>query len=109
MPWRDPQSIPLTRIDIVSQVPSESGVYAIFEGEACLSVGEAWNLKARLLETMNVFPDGGDFTVIYELCEENERLGRKDDLARVLIRPKTPVEPQGRQLPGISFWNSAIR
>jgi hypothetical protein len=106
MPWRDPQSIPLTRIDIVSQVPSESGVYAVFDGESCLLVGEAWNLKARLLELMNVLQDVGPLRTVYELCGEEETPVRKETLARALLHNPPRVGLQTRQLPGISFWNS---
>jgi len=106
MPWRDPQSIPLTRIDIVSQIPSESSIYAIYDGEICLLVGEAWNLKARLLELMNVLQDVGEFRVVYELCPEEERPGRKEKLAGILLRTPPPSDLQARELPGISFWNS---
>ena len=105
MLWRDPRTVPLTRIDIVAQVPSESGVYAILDGEACLLVGEAWNLKARLLELMNVLQDAGHFSVMYELCGEEERSVRKQTLASALIK-KAPAAEIARELPGISFWNS---
>ena len=108
MPWRDPHQVPLTRIDIVSQVPSESAVYAIRDHEACLLVGEAWNLKARLLELINILQDAGDFSVIYELCGEEERLHRKETLAASLIRKSAPPEIRTRELPGISFWNSTL-
>ena len=106
MPWRDPQSIPLTRIDIVSQIPSASSIYAIYDGEICLLVGEAWNLKARLLELMNVLQDVGEFRVVYELCPEEERAGRKEKLAGILLRTPPPSDLKARELPGISFWNS---
>jgi hypothetical protein len=108
MPWRDPHQVPLTRIDIVSQVPSESAVYAILDKEACLLVGEAWNLKARLLELINILQDVGDFSVIYEVCGEEERLDRKETLAASLIRKSPPPEIRTRELPGISFWNSTV-
>jgi hypothetical protein len=106
MPWRDSNTVPLTRIDVVSRVPSESGVYAILDEEVCLLVGEAWNLKARLLELMNVLQDVGEFTVTYELCPEDERLPRKEAIGSVLLRTPPPMEIRSRELPGISFWNS---
>jgi hypothetical protein len=108
MPWRDPHQVPLTRIDIVSQVPSESGVYGILDSGECLLVGEAWNLKARLLELMNILQDVGDFSVIYELCSEEERMARKEILAASMIRKSPPAELRTRELPGISFWNSTM-
>ena len=106
MPWRDPQTVPLTRIDVVSLVPSESGVYGILDADVYLLVGEAWNLKARLLELMNVLQDIGEFQVIYELCPESERHGRKEYLAATLLRTAPPLEIGTRELPGITFWNT---
>src|SRR5687768_15695180 len=106
MPWRDPKTVPLTRIDVVSRVPSDSGVYAILDNEVCLLVGEAWNLKARLLELMNVLQDIGEFSVTYELCAEEERISRKDAIGSALLRTAPPLEIRSRELPGISFWNS---
>lgn len=107
MPWRDSHIVPLTRIDIVSQVPSESAVYAIADKEIYLLVGEAWNLKARLLELMNMLQDIGEFQVTYELCSEEERPARRQILANTLLRNPAPTEIRARELPGISFWNSA--
>src|SRR3712207_284018 len=104
MPWRDPKSVPLTRIDVVSQVPSDSGVYAILDDKVCLLVGEAWNLKARLLELMNVLQDIGEFSVTYELCPEDERITRKEAIGLALLRTAPPVEIRSRELPGITFW-----
>src|SRR5215203_1702413 len=106
MPWRDPHTVPLTRIDIVSQVPSDSAVYAVLKGDSNLLVGEAWNLKARLLELINILQDAGDFSVIYELCAEEERADRKKTLTAELFRKDPPSEFNNRELPGISFWNS---
>jgi hypothetical protein len=106
MPWRDPKTVPLTRIDVVSQIPSESGVYAILDADIYLLVGEAWNLKARLLELMNVLQDIGEFRVIYELCPEEERVARKELLGAALLRTAPTVEIRSRELPGITFWNS---
>jgi excinuclease UvrABC nuclease subunit len=108
MPWRDPHNVPLTRIDIVSQIPSESGVYAIMDHEACLLVGEAWNLKARLLELMSVIKELGEFHVIYELCSDEERVARKENLSSALLRTSASMEIHDRELPGISFWHSSI-
>jgi hypothetical protein len=108
MPWRDSHVIPLTRIDIVSQVPSESGVYAVMDNDTCLLVGEAWNLKARLLELMNILQDILALQLVYELCCEEERLARKEILASELLRSQPDVELPTRGLPGISFWNSSI-
>jgi hypothetical protein len=108
MPWRDPHNVPLTRIDIVAKVPSESGVYAIMDADSCLLVGEAWNLKARLLDLINVVRDADDFHVIYELCPEEERVLRKGAVASSLLTTRLPEETRGRELQGISFWNNPV-
>jgi hypothetical protein len=106
MPWRDPKTVNLTRIDVVSQIPSDSGVYAILDEDVYLLVGEAWNLKARLLELMNLLQDIGEFRVIYELCSEDERVARKEQIGATFLRTAPAVQLPNRELPGITFWNS---
>jgi hypothetical protein len=106
MPWRDPKTVPLTRIDVVSQIPSESGVYAILDEDVYLLVGEAWNLKARLLELMNVLQDIGEFQVIFELCPESERVARKEQLGSTLLKKPPQSDIRTRNLPGLTFWDS---
>ena len=106
MPWRDPKTVPLTRIDVVSKVPSDSGVYAILDTDNYLLVGEAWNLKARLLQLMHVLQDVREFTVVYELCPEDERAARKEMLGATLLRSAPPSEIPSQALPGITFWDS---
>ena len=106
MPRRDPQTVPLTRIDVVSRIPSESGVYGIVDNDVYLLIGEAWNLKARLLALMNVLQDVGDFQVIYELCPEDERVARKEQLGVTLLRNAPSEALRTRDLPGIKFWDS---
>src|SRR3954449_6809179 len=98
MPWRDSYSVPLTRIDVVSTVPSESGIYAIVHGDVYVLVGEAWNLKARLLELINMLPDLGELSLIYELCHEQERISRKEILASELLRPNASLELPAKEL-----------
>jgi hypothetical protein len=61
-----------------------------------------------LLELINILQDVGDFSVIYEVCSEEERLDRKETLAASLIRKSPPPEIRTRELPGISFWNSTV-
>lgn len=97
MPWLEPTSVAFSRIGIVSRVPSESGVYAISDGNCCIFVGETWNLKARLLELANVLTDSGTLTVTYELCSEEQRTARKQALTSELLeRPESaPPEQQG--------------
>ena len=105
MPWREPQIVPLSRIAIVSHVPSESGVYGIYDGESCLFIGEAWNLRARLMELVNVLQDLSELSVTYELCSDAGRLDRKEELASRLLTI-TPSTSLPRELPGIRFRDS---
>jgi hypothetical protein len=109
MSWRAPQTVPLTRIAVVARVPSESGVYAIYDGEVCLLVGEAWNLKARLLELMNVLQDVADFHVTFDMCAEEVRVARKEELAAELLHSDPAIDARVRHVPGISFWNTVPR
>jgi hypothetical protein len=109
MSWRAPQTVPLTRIGVVARVPSESGVYAIYDGEVCLLVGEAWNLKARLLELMNVLQDVGEFQVTFDMCAEEVRVARKEELAAELLQSAHSMDGRIRQVPGITFWNTVPR
>ncbi len=90
-------------------MPDSEGIYAIFDGDICLLVGESWNLKGRLLELMNILQDIGEFQVNYELCLDEERLARKDHLATELRGSSGTVDLPSRDLPGISFWNSLSR
>ena len=67
MPWREATSLPFTRIAIVAQVPSESGVYGVFRGDQCVLVGSTWNLKAHLLELITAINGTDELSVKYEL------------------------------------------
>jgi hypothetical protein len=103
MPWRDATSIPFTHIDIVAHIPSESGVYGIIDGERCIFVGESWNLKARLLGLAAALPEVSHLRIRYEICPDDIRVERKNELVVELIRayPEQPVTMMA--LPGISF------
>jgi hypothetical protein len=96
MPWQDPKVIPFSRILIAAEVPSNSGIYAIFDGDLCVFVGESWNLKARLLALANVLADASDYTVVYETCSDEDRLQRHIRLsAEFLPGPEILTSPQG--------------
>jgi excinuclease UvrABC nuclease subunit len=109
MPWLEPISLPFTHIDIAARVPSESGVYGIVDGHNCVFVGEAWNLKARLLEHAAVLSDVNHLTIIYELSPDDERVARKTVLAAELTinRSEKPVPLPA--LPGINLSSPAER
>ena len=103
MPWRDAKSITFTHIDIVAYMPSESGVYAIFDAECCIFVGESWNLKARLLELAAALSDVSHLTVKYELCADQDRIERKNTLMVELVDQQAERPVRLMALPGISF------
>jgi hypothetical protein len=103
MPWRESKSIPFTRIDIVARVPSDSGVYGIFEGECCIFIGESWNLKARLLELANVLTEIAHLTITYELCSDDARTDRKLELTNELLADPADRPPPVLNVSGISF------
>ena len=89
MPWRNAKSLPFTRIDVAAHLPSAAGVYGLMDGDSCIFVGEAWNLKARLLELAAVVSDSSHLKVVFELCDEDERLDRKRILASELVGEET--------------------
>jgi hypothetical protein len=99
MPWQNARIVPFTRIGVVSQVPSASGVYGILEGDICLLVAESWNLKARLLELANVLSEETQLTVIFETCSDEVRERRKQALASEYLTARD--EGRDAPLPGI--------
>jgi hypothetical protein len=109
MAWRNGISLPFTRIEIVSRVPPESGVYGIFEGDSCVFVGESWNLRARLLELASVLAEVGHLGIVYELCADEQRSDRKTALTAELIgqHPDESVPIPG--LPGLLSTTAANR
>lgn len=102
MPWSDPQTLPFSFVQISAHVPPMAGVYALMDGEVCIHVGEAWNLKGRLLEVAGAMPRDRTLTLIYESCAEQERFQRKTCLEAELL---TSMENPERMPPsqGISF------
>jgi hypothetical protein len=103
MPWRDPKSVSFTRLDIVAHVPSESGVYAIVDGDCCVHVGESWNLKARLLELANILSEGRQFTIVYEACPEEQRSIRRKAVSAKLLGRDAEPDSKMNPLPGLSL------
>ena len=110
MPWRDARTVPFTRLGVVSQVPSESGVFAIMDGGICLLIGETWNLKARLLELINVLSGEEELTVTWECCDDGEREKRRHQLAsEITHKNDEPDNGSKRHLPGIQLRDLAHR
>lgn len=108
MPWREARTVPFTRLGIVSQVPSNGGVFAIMEGENCLLVSESWNLKARLLELINVLNGDEDLTVTWECCDDQDRENRRRQLSTDLMRNDDDGNGT-RPLPGIQLRDAFDR
>lgn len=109
MPWRDSVSLPFTRIAIVAQVPSESGVYAVFHGEKCVLIGNTWNLKAHLLELITGISDSDELSIKYEVLPEERAAERSETLNRELkkVQQAAPSANGNGHLPGITFWDNA--
>jgi thymidine kinase len=109
MPWRDAISLPFTRIEIVSRVPSESGVYGIIDGDNCVFVGESWNLKARLLELAGVLSDVEHLKIMCEVCPDEDRSERKIALARELGSESPEESVPLMHAPGLLYSTTANR
>lgn len=103
MPWLQPITVPFNRLQIVATVPSESGVYGVYDSNVCVFIGESWNLKARLLEIAGVLPEVGHLTIVYELCAEEARAARRAALAKELTPELDRARIVPPALPGISF------
>lgn len=110
MYWREALSLPFTRIAIVSQVPSESGVYGVFREEQCVLVGNTWNLKAHLLELITGISGTDQLSVKYELLPEETATERAAALNRELKSTHSPViQANGKgHLHGLSFWDTGL-
>lgn len=104
MPWRNPKTVPFTRIEIAAHVPSGSGVYGILCEQRCLFVGESWNLKARLLDLANSLSGINELEIIYETCSDEERGARKTTLCAELAPEQHTRDTTSQNLPGLSFW-----
>lgn len=100
MPWLQPQSVPFTLLQISAHVPSEPGVYGLLDGDACVYVGESWNLKARLLELATTVSTHATLTLVYETCREADLPARQKSLSQELVKEEVAGET-GRY--GLSF------
>jgi hypothetical protein len=88
-------------------VPPDSGVFGIVEGEACLYIGDTWNLRGRLLELANHIPEPDSLSIIWEQCPEAECATRRHALEAELIHQTT--EDPARRLPGIQLRPEPLR
>lgn len=99
MPWREPGSVPFTRIGIVSNVPPEAGVFGVMHGQVCLYLGDTWNLRARLLELANAIPHTEGLTLVWERCPEPDCATRRNALEQELAVGTSPELPD--RFPGL--------
>ena len=106
MPWRHPQTAEFSRLAIVATVPSEPGVYGLYESETCVFVGEAWNLKARLLEIFNLVDDRHELRIQWETCPEDQAASRRQAIETSLNMNSST---QGPPLPGIRLREELLR
>ena len=72
------------RVSILANAPAASGVYALYNPQSWIYVGEGKDIRARLLDHLNgdsacltqVNPTGFQF----ELCPADRRVARQDEL-----------------------------
>jgi hypothetical protein len=107
MPWRQPSIVPFTRIGIVCHVPSNSGVFGIFDRDVCLYVGDTWNLRGRLLELANALAEPEGLSIVWENCAEDECAARRCALEQELLT--TTSDESARRLPGIQLRSEPLR
>jgi hypothetical protein len=108
VPWDNAQSVPFTRLDVVAQVPSASGVFAVMDGEYCLLIGESWNLKARLLDLANLLDGETQLSILFETCPDEERECRKSAVTAQMEQHAANGRPE-RVLPGLSLRDGLRR
>ncbi|MBC8167550.1 MAG: hypothetical protein H7Y20_16980 [Bryobacteraceae bacterium] len=101
MPWRESHTIAFTRIDIVSKVPSDSGVFGVLSEKAYLLISDSWNLKARLLELINNLNSAESVSIIYELCPEADSHARVVMLREEFSNVESSHPEDGTAMPGI--------
>ena len=110
MEWRNARSVPFTRLGVVSQVPSEGGVFAIMDGGDCLLVSDSWNLKARLMDLINVLNGEENLTVCWETCSDQDREARRRQVAGDLLQATDEDSAiAARQLPGLQLRDMVSR
>lgn len=84
MPWSNPNGFLFTNVGILLNAPTASGVYALYNNERWIYIGESGNIQERLLQHFN-----GDNACItgwrppsfsFELWPWNRRVARQDQL-----------------------------
>jgi hypothetical protein len=109
VPWENSQSVPFTRLEVVSRVPSAPGVFAVMDGDSCLLVSESWNLKARLLDLANVLDGQTSLSIFFELCADDQREHRKTQVIALLGPDSRDPATADPVLPGLSVRETLQR
>ena len=75
-----------TAVSIQKNAPESSGVYGLSNGREWIFIGEASNIRARLIEHLNevdtVLARRSPTGFTFELCSPTERITRQDSLVR---------------------------
>ncbi len=53
MPWGNPNSYHFNAVSIIASVPAQSGVYALYNANQWIYIGESEDIRARLLQHVN--------------------------------------------------------
>lgn len=86
VPWSNPDSYPFSRASVDLSAPEESGIYVLRSETTWVYIGEAENIRARLIQhlsgdtaCLSVFPR---LTFSYELIIPATRAWRHEELVR---------------------------
>ena len=88
MPWSNPTGYVFTESSVRTSAPDRSGVYALYNSQTWIYIGESGNVRERLLQHL-----GGDNECIsrwnpptfsYELVSADQRVARQNHLIREL-------------------------
>ena len=75
-----------TAVSVQKNAPDSSGVYGLSNGWEWIFIGEASNIRARLMEHLNevdtVLARRSPTGFTFELCSPNQRIARQDALVR---------------------------
>jgi|HubBroStandDraft_6_1064221.scaffolds.fasta_scaffold240828_1 hypothetical protein len=84
MPWNNAATYVFGFFSVMDDGPTQSGIYAIYNDEGYIYIGEADDIRAKLINHLN-----GDYPCImsrgprsfrYELCAKDKRFRRQTEL-----------------------------
>ena len=97
-----PRTVPFSRINVVSSIPSEGGVFGILSAGQYLLVSESWT-EGWLLDLINGLEGSEGLTVAFEVCAEDDRQARPSFSGVNCLSGSPNPEPNHKPLPGISL------